>query len=349
MIKKHLLVCIILFCGLNAFSQAGKGVYSFLDLPISSRLASMGGTNISIHDDDINFAFKNPALLSPLTDKSIGLNFTNYLTDINYGSAVYGMTFGEKNYMSFGVQYANYGNFDGYDEFGQPQGNFTAQDLGFYISYARPISERLTLGATLKPIVSVYEIYTSVGIAVDAGASYVNEDKLFSAGLVFRNVGTQIKGYYSDEEGQHYEPLPLDIQLGVTQKLPHAPLRFSLTLHNLQRWDLSYQSNNKQQQSLISDDTDTKKTEPGFFDMAFRHAIIGVEILPTESFYLSLGYNHRRRQEMNISGFRSLAGFSFGAGIKIYKFQVGFAMTQFQVGLNSYQFSIVTSLNDFRL
>jgi len=52
---------------------------------------------------------------------------------------------------------------------------------------------------------------------------------------------------------------------------------------------------------------------------------------------------------MTMSGFKTGAGFSYGGGIRLYKFQVGFGMTQFQVGNYAYQFSISTSLNEFRL
>jgi hypothetical protein len=83
--------------------------------------------------------------------------------------------------------------------------------------------------------------------------------------------------------------------------------------------------------------------------MAFRHTILAVEFVPSKNFYLTLAYNDRRQQEMNMPGFKSMAGFSFGGGIKLYKFHVGFGMSQFQVGNYSYQFSINTSLNEFRL
>ncbi|NDV47118.1 hypothetical protein D0T49_08680 [Paludibacter sp. 221] len=358
MIKNRILLSILIFLPFIAFSQAGKGVYNFLDLPASSRLAALGGSNVSISDHDINFVFRNPALLTEQTNKVVSLNYANYLADINFGSAVYGMTFGEKNHMSFGIQYIDYGKFlekteTNENPSGDPNVNtyFNAKDLGIYISYARPLSDRFTVGGTFKPIFSSYERYNSFGFAIDAGVSYTNKDILFSAGLVLRNMGTQLKGYYSDEEGQHYEPLPFDIQLGATQKLRHAPFRFSLTLHNLHKWNLKYQSTNQKSTTISSVDEDTskKKDEPGFFDMAFRHTIIGVEFVPNNNFYVAVSYNHRRRQELSMNGFKSLAGFAFGAGIKVYKFHVGFGMTQFQVGLNSYQFSIATSLNEFRL
>jgi len=352
-ISKHIIIILFSFFSIFAWGQAGRGVYTFLELPVSSRIAALGGTNVSIADSDVNFMFRNPALLTPQTDKVAGFNYANYLADINFGSAVYGMNFGEKNYMAFGVQYFDYGKFLYKTENNQNLNNgdvetyFGAKDMAFYVSYARPLTEQLTVGGTFKPIFSSYEQYTSFGFAVDAGLNYVNEETLFSAGLVLRNIGTQVKGYYSDEDGQHYEPLAFDIQLGATQKLRHAPLRFSLTLNNLHRWDLSYQSTNQKKSSLTNNDEADNKI--GFFDMAFRHAIIGVEFVPTNNFYIAAGYNHRRRQELSMDGFKSLAGFSVGAGIKVYKFHVGFGMTQFQVGLNSYQFSISTSLNEFRL
>lgn len=357
MIKKLLIIIVLSLPSIGVFAQAGRGVYSFLDLPVSSRMAALGGSNVSIFDHDVNFVFQNPALLSQETDRVIGLNYANYLADINYGSAVYGMNFGEKNLLAFGVQYFDYGSFlERTEDDRNPSGGddytyMSAQDIAIYASYARPLGKGFTVGATFKPIFSHFETYTSFGFALDVGASYVNPSKLFSAGLVFRNMGTQLKGYYSDEDGQHYEPLDFDIQLGISQKLKHAPIRFTFTLHNLNRWNLKYQSTNQKSTSLTGDDSSKKhdRSNPGFFDKAFRHAIIGVEFLPTKNIYVSVAYNHRRHQELTIEGVRSLAGFSFGAGIKVYKFHVGFAMTQFQTGLNTYLFSISTSLNEFRL
>lgn len=349
--KRYNIIAIFLFFSVLLYSQAGRGVYSFLDLPVSSRVAALGGSNISIADHDVSFVFKNPSLLTSETDKVVGLNYANYLADINFGSAVYGMNFG-KNYMAFGVQYFDYGKFLEKTETNQnPNGGddesyFKAKDIALLVSYARPLTEKITVGGSFKPVFSSYERYTSFGFAMDLGVSYIDRKNLFSAGLVFRNIGAQLKGYYSDEEGQHYEPLPFDIQLGVTQKLKHAPFRFSLTLHDLNKWNLKYQSTNQKTSSMADDD---KKKEPGFFDMAFRHVIVGIDFIPSNNFYVSAAYNHRRRQELAIDGVRSLTGFSFGAGVKVYKFHVGFAMMQFQTGLNSYQFSISTSLSEFRL
>jgi len=346
MTRKFFLASILIVCSLlSVFPQAGKGIYRFLDLPVSSRMAAVGGSNISLRDNDINFAFTNPALLTSETSGDIGLNMANYLSDIKFGTAVYGQNFGNKNYMSFGVQYVDMGNFDGRDKLDVEQGTFTAKDMALYVSYARPLNKYFSVGASFKPIVSAYERYTSVGVAMDAGVSYMDSVGLFSAGLVLRNMGMQLKSYYSDEDGQHREALPFDIQLGASKKFAHAPFRFSLTLNNLNRWDLSYQTTNATQTNLDGTTTDNSIS---FVDMAFRHAIFGIEFVPSNNFYLAMGYNHRRHQEMAISDFKSMAGFSFGGGVKLYKFHVGFGMTQYQVGNYAYQFSISTALDQFK-
>jgi len=348
MTKSIYILLLFTIISLSAFPQAGTGVYQFLDLPVSSRQAALGGSNISLRDNDINFSFINPALLTSETNQSIGLNMASYLADVKFGSAVYGKTFDTKNYFAIGIQYVDYGKFLQTTELNEITGQFTAKDMALNIMYARPLNKFFTVGATFKPIFSAYEMYTSYGLAFDAGVSYNDSLHNFSAGLVLRNMGTQLKGYYSDESGQHIEPLPFNIQLGLSKRFAHAPLRISLTLHHLQQFKLNYQSTNQPVQtdgSAISN----KAGNISFVDMAFRHAIFALEFIPSKNFYLSAAYNHQLHQELSMNGFKSMAGFSFGGGIKLYKFQVGFGTTTYQVGNSSYQFSISTSLNEFKL
>lgn len=351
MLHKTYILIIFFLYSLSLFSQSGRGVYKFLDLPVSSRLAALGSTNVSVRDNDLNFAFQNPALLTTDLHNTIALNISNYLADITFGSAMYSRSIDSLNVLSVGIQYVDYGKFRLTNAFDTYENDivqyFGAKDKALSVVYSRILNQAWSAGATLKVIASNYESYSSYGLATDWGVSYNNSEKLFSAGLVFRNVGTQVKGYYSDTDGQHFEPIAFDVQMGMSKKLMHAPFRFSVTLHNLHRWDLSYASN-IDNVPIFSTNTQSRD-EISFFDMAMRHAILGIEFLPSKNFYAIASYNHRRSREMNMPGFKSMAGFSFGAGIKLSKFQVGFGMSQFQVQNFNYQFSISTSLNEFRL
>jgi hypothetical protein len=82
--------------------------------------------------------------------------------------------------------------------------------------------------------------------------------------------------------------------------------------------------------------------------MLFRHTIWAIDIVPkSEKFYLTVSYNHRRQAEMNIVDAGGIAGFAFGAGVKVYKFRVGFAMSQYSKSNFTYQVSLSTDINSF--
>ena len=327
-----LLLCLVASLSVQAqIKGSGSSVFHFLSLPASSRLNALGGENVAIADDDISMAFINPALLTANTDKVLQLNYAYYLAGTMFGSAMYGHNY-QDNYFGAAIHYLDYGQMQYADEFGNLLGTtFTAKDICLNLMYARQLGPMFRVGATIKPIFSVYEAYTSFALGADVGGHFQTADSTFQMGLALRNIGWQLKSFYEDDLGQHTEMLPLNLELGLAYRLAHAPLRFSLTIHNLQRWDIAPASE------------DIK-----WYDMLFRHTIWAVDILPkSEKFYLTLSYNHRRQAEMNITDIKSLAGFALGAGVKIYKFRLGFALSQYTKSNFTYQVSISTDINSF--
>lgn len=327
-----LLLCLVASLSVQAqIKGSGSSVFHFLSLPASSRLNALGGENVAIADDDISMAFINPALLTANTDKVLQLNYAYYLAGTMFGSAMYGHNY-QDNYFGAAIHYLDYGQMQYADEFGNLLGTtFTAKDICLNLMYARQLGPMFRVGATIKPIFSVYEAYTSFALGADVGGHFQTADSTFQMGLALRNIGWQLKSFYEDDFGQHTEMLPLNLELGLAYRLAHAPLRFSLTIHNLQRWDIAPASE------------DIK-----WYDMLFRHTIWAVDILPkSEKFYLTLSYNHRRQAEMNITDIKSLAGFALGAGVKIYKFRLGFALSQYTKSNFTYQVSLSTDINSF--
>ena len=241
--KRHiyaLLLCLMITLPLSAqIKGAGSGVFHFLNLPASSRLNALGGENVSISDDDISMAFINPALLTAHTDKVLQLNYAYYLAGTMFGSAMYGHNYRD-NYFGAAVHYLDYGKMSYADENGNLLGTtFTAKDICVNLMYARQLGPLFRVGATLKPIFSVYEQYTSFAMGADIGGHFQTADSTFQMGLALRNVGWQLKSFYEEDFGQHTEMLPLNLELGLSYRLAHAPLRFSFTAHNLQRWDIA--------------------------------------------------------------------------------------------------------------
>lgn len=335
-LRKNISVLLLLFVAIISPLQAqikgaGSGVFHFLDLPVSSRINALGGDNVAIADGDISMAFMNPALLTSTTNKVLQLNYAYYLAGTMFGSVMYGHNY-KHNYFAAAVHYLDYGNMPYADENGNLLGTtFSAKDICVDLIYARQLGPMFRVGATLKPIFSIYESYSSFALGADVGAHFQTADSTFHMGLALRNIGWQLKAFYEEDFGQHTEMLPLNLELGLSYRLAHAPIRFSLTMHNLQRWNIA-----------------PMEERVKWGDMLLRHTIWAVDVVPkSERFYLTLSYNHRRQAEMKLTGARSLAGLAFGAGVKIYKFRLGFALSQYTKSNFTYQVSLSTDINSF--
>ncbi|MCF6183249.1 MAG: type IX secretion system protein PorQ [Bacteroidales bacterium] len=343
---KNLFLFAFLIFTLSGYSQiGGNGVYNFLNLTNSARIAALGGTNISIYDDDLNFAKENPALLNSEMNKKLVLNYVNYFAGINYGYAGYADDFKKFGTISVGIQYINYGNFVAADETGIITGKFTAADYALNIIWSKQLFKNITGGVNFKPVYSHYESYNSFGIAADIGITYYKKETDFAASLVAKNIGTQIKPYYKG----HYEPVNFDLQAGVSKKLAHAPFRVNLTAHHIYKWDLRYEVPEDITQISFAQEPDTVKGEAlsNFLDNAMRHLIIGVEFLPLKSFYASIGYNHQRHQEMKLIDKSGFTGFSWGFGVKLKKMGFSFGRASYHLAGGSNHFSIYFDISKF--
>ena len=294
-----------------------------MSLPTSSRLNALGGSNVSLSDGDISMGMCNPALLHANSHMTLQLNYSYYLPGTMFGSALYGHNFGEAkglrkegaedgelqkpNYFAVGIHYLDYGRMKYADENGvQTGGSFGARDILIDIMYARQLGRMFKVGLTLKPVYSIYESYSSFALGADVGAHFQSPDSTFQMGLVLQNIGWQIKSFYSSEDGTGHEMLPLNLQLGLTYRVKHAPL----------------------------------------YDMLFRHTIWSIEVVPkSEKFYIALSYNHRRRAELQLTDQKSLAGFALGVGVKIKQARLGFAISQLTKSNFSYQVGLTLDIN----
>jgi hypothetical protein len=315
-----------------SFSQTGgDNVYEFLNLTHSGLVSSLGGSNVSLPGNNLNLAYHNPALLNADMSKSLALNYVNYFAGINYGLAMYSRSYPGIGNFSAGLTYLNYGSFTETDASGIINGTFSASEYAFSMIYSREIDSLLTIGVNFKPVLSHLEKYTSFGFAFDIGASWHNRSKRFSAGLVIKNAGYQVTTY----AGEPHQKLPFEIQAGVSQRLAYAPLRFSLTLRHLEKFDLTHQ---------YTTPASTGNTEPvtsDFTENLLRHIIVGAELIPHKNFYFSAGYNYQRRSELHIDSKVSTVGFSWGFGINTSLLDIEFGRATFHLAGSSTHVSLI--------
>jgi hypothetical protein len=343
--KFKLLPVILLFPLFSLAQVGGSGVYNFLNLTNSARLASIGGYNVSVYNEDLNFAAQNPAMLNPLNNNRLVLNYIDYFAGINFGYTAYARDYGKYGTFAAGIHYLNYGKFTAADESGLITGEFKASDYAINVIWAKQLFKNIRAGVNFKPIFSHLESYNSFGFAFDLGVSWIQPGKDFTASLVAKNIGTQIKPYYQG----HFERLPFELQAGVSKKLAHAPFRVSLTAQKLNRWNLLYDKPEAVTSISFANETEVTKGEIlyDFLDNSFRHLVIGVDVLLLKSFYASIGYNHQRRQELKILDKAGMSGFSWGFGINLKKFTINYARSSYHLAGGSNHFSLQFDLSQF--
>lgn len=333
--RKLFLLGILFFISLTAMAQiGGKHVYSFLNLPHGPRQAALGGKIITLYDYDSSGGVLNPASINKEMHKQVSLNYTSYFADVNYGTVAYARQIKDTEHVIHaGVHYINYGSFDGYDEGGTYTGTFSGGDVAISFGYAYQIPNTdLHIGTNAKFISSKLEDYTSFGIAADIGLMYLLPETNYRFALVAKNMGTQLKAYH-----ETYESLPFELMIGVSNELENLPLRWHVTLDQLQKWNISYSNPNRAETDLEGNVKEEKVSE---FNNALRHLILGVELFSERKLNLRLGYNFRRGEELRIEDQRAFAGINAGFGIQFKSFKVNYAFARYSKAATSSHFGI---------
>ncbi|MEN8126056.1 MAG: type IX secretion system protein PorQ [Bacteroidota bacterium] len=318
------------------FAQAqvgGDRIYNFLNIPVSARQAAIGGDIYTIYDD-VNQPLWNPSTINQFIDNQVAVNYINYLGDINMGSVTFAHMI-NKNFgtMHAGIQYIDYGEFIGADVDGNETNNFKARDLSFSLGYGYQIpSTYFHLGANLKLLSSKIENYTSQGAALDFGIYYFNDQRPYTFTAVIRNIGFQISPY-----DEIREKLPMEIAVGASYQLEDVPLKWYVTINNLQQWNIAKPNPSESQTDLDGITTDENIN---FFDNAIRHVVIGGEFFSDKKFNLRFGYNFRRAAELNLTESRTFAGISAGFGIKMGRLKFDYAFTKYHPVSNTSTFTL---------
>jgi len=340
-LKKPILFLLIIL-SLQAQAQiGGRFAFESLSLPSNARVTALGGSLITVQDDDIALGVMNPALLNSSMNKQLSINHHFHLAGISNSNVAFAKSLDSLGVtLMASVQAVNYGTFDLSDEIGNVTGEFSAGEIAVVVGAGKRLNERISAGVNLKFLNSNYESYGSVAMGADVGLHYKKPGSLVSWGLVLRNIGSEISAIVDDKRS-----LPFDIQLGYSKRLEHLPFRFSIIGHNLQKWYIRYDDPDfDTQQNFIEEVASTKSSFSKNFDNLFRHIIFNGEFLigKSEQFRLRFGYNHLRKQEQRLQSFGSRAGFSFGFGFNIKKIK-------FDYGISTYHLAGTTNHISLRL
>lgn len=296
-----LLILSTAFIAIHA--QTGDTGYQFLNVPTSAHSAALGGGNVSIIEDDPTLMFTNPALLTNVSDKTLSLNFTSYISSTSKLSAAFAKQAGERGTWAVAAMMLNYGKMTETNENFEQLGEFSAKDISVQGGYTYLFSDYWSGGVQGKVIMSNYGEFKSTALGVDLGINYYDADHGLSVSLVGQNLGGQVKALYETNE-----KLPFNLVAGISKDLANAPIRLSLTFDNITDWD---------------------EKKP------INHLTFGADIFPSSTTWVAVGYNPRRGNEMKIGDSKHWAGLSLGAGLTLKKLKIGLAWGKYHVAASS--------------
>lgn len=314
--KKLVFSLLLTIFAICANGQESQTEYNFLRLPISAHAAALGGENITIIEDDPSLGFSNPALAASVSDKTIGVNYMNYMSGANMGSASFNRVINDKMTWAAGAIYINYGKMKEVDENNIQTGTFSANDVALGGNFTYLMAKNIVGGITAKFIYSSLGSYNSIAMGVDLGINWYEPESEWSVSIVAKNLGGQLKAYDDD-----YEKMPMDLQLGVSKRLGNSPLRLSATLVDMTHYDYKF----------------------------INHLDLGVDVLLSDNFWIGGGYNFRRADEMKIQSSdgdesNHMAGLSLGGGLNLNRFKLNIAYGKYHVSSSSLILNLAYSL-----
>lgn len=327
--RNKLLLSIILMTIFDSVHISGQNqttAFAFLELPVSVHAASIGGNGVSVPDAEPTLLTSNPALLSNVNRKYLGLDYMSWLSSTKIAGALYCSPIDEYSSYAVTARYFDYGTMKETTADNTETGTFSAKDIVIGGTYSYRLSEFWKGGITGNFIYSQYSFLSSVAIGVDMGLNYFNPETNVSFGIAATNLGGQIKAFENT-----FEHLPFDLSAGVTWKLAHAPLRITAAMNRLNHWDSEYFS--------TAEDADLN-----FGTIFARHISFGTDILLSEQLYVSVGCNLNNRVMFSDKGNKGLEGFSIGTGLKLKKVMFGLSYGKYQVSTSSLLFNFAYNI-----
>lgn len=306
--KKVIFCLFFTLISVLTWAQDSQTGYNFLRLPVSAHAAALGSDNISIIEDDPSLMFHNPALLSSVSDKSLNLNYMNYMEGANAASASFSKIVKEKATVGIMAQFLDYGKMKEVDEHNVQTGEFSAKDIAIAGALSYQLGTNIVGGITARLITSYIGDYNAFAMGVDLGVNYYDPEKEWSVSATVKNLGGELDAF--EEE---YNKLPLDLQIGASKRLIGSPLRLSATLVDMNHLNKKF----------------------------IHHLVAGADIILSPQIYVAIGYNFRRASEMKIvsndeeRGSSHGAGLSLGGGVQLDRFKLNVAYGKYHVSSHS--------------
>ena len=209
----------------------------FLKLGVGARAVALGGSTVA-SVGDLSAMYWNPGGLASVSGSSFHASYTQYIADVDYSFAAYGTHLGGVGTLAFSFMLMNSGEMD-VRTVRDPEGTgeqFKVQGYAFQMSFGRLLTDRFSIGGSVKFIREQIWHSSAQSFAVDIGSQFRTPYDRLKLGASISNFGANMRMdgrdiLFSEDPDQQnqgnveivnarYEtdsfPLPLIFRVGLT-------------------------------------------------------------------------------------------------------------------------------------
>jgi hypothetical protein len=212
------------------FERVGQSGFQFLHLPTVARNAALANIR-GLTNSDVSAVFSNPASLVDIGRIDASFSRLDYVADITYMTAAVAMNLG--NWGVFGLHVASLdaGELIRTENTYDPDfdltyrsgdlGTFKAGDVLYGLSYARSVTDRLSVGANFGRIEERLDSTHVDNWNLDFGLFFHTGFRSLTLSMVARNFGpdAEFTGFSEVYGLPQSVRMPLDFQLGISYDL----------------------------------------------------------------------------------------------------------------------------------
>ena len=198
-----LLACSMLPAGAQSLSdgdeaetitKVGTTSAQFLKLGVGARAIALGGTFVA-EANDLSALYWNPAGLTKIGGGAVQFSHTQYLADISYNYAAFGIDVGNLGTLAASLVYLDSGDME-VRTTAEPEGTgerFRKTDMALQVSYARALTDRFSIGSTLKYVREQIWHSSASAMAFDIGVLFTTPYERLRLGASMANFGPKMQ------------------------------------------------------------------------------------------------------------------------------------------------------------
>ena len=178
----------------QAVSKTGTSAGQFFKIGVGSRAIGLGGAFTAIADDASSL-YWNPSGIANNKTLSIFVDHYDWILDIEMDYFGFIIPLGNAGNLGISTNYLHMGEMD-VTSTKNPEGTgekFSAASYLGQISYARNLTERFSLGSSVKLIKESIWNSAATGIAIDIGTLYESTFPGLKLGMSISNYGSKMK------------------------------------------------------------------------------------------------------------------------------------------------------------